>query len=439
MTGNARMSSGDRLRILLVEQNPVESKLLQELLQDSEQQKLDICAVTTLHDAIAQIKQQSFDVALIDAVSRDIQHLGLFHAIKAKAGDLPIIILIETLDQSLLHKAMDEGVQDYMLKREVDSRNLLTTIRHVVLRAQLKRLPGKPRPAAAVSKAWTKEGVDELTGLPGQALFVECLEYEIKRARRYGQLMALMFIHIDGLDAVSAQAGEEAVEAILLAYSERLKNILRASDTSGFYAENEFSCILNDLSDESDVHIIISKVETTLSAPVSFRSQRLQTRVKIGLALYPGDSEDAQGLIQCVTTALSSAQREMDSNSKVFNSRVRMQDLERFKVADAVRFALEKNELQLYLQPVLDLAQKKVVAAEAMLRWQHPDYTEIGSRDILFLAELAGLIQPVEEWLLRQACLQHRRMQQQQQQMDLKIRLHLPSGIFRNSGCPTLL
>ncbi len=433
------MSAGDRLRILLVEQNPVESKLLQELLQDSEQQKLDICALTTLHDAIAKIKQQSFDVALIDAVSRDIQHLGLFHAIKAKAGDLPIIILIETLDQSLLRKAMDEGVQDYMLKREVDSRNLLTTIRHVVLRARLKRLSSKPmRQAATVGKAWSKEGVDALTGLPGQALFVEYLEYEIKRARRYAQLMALMFIHIDGLEIILAEAGEEAVEAVLLAYSERLKNILRASDTSGFYAENKFSCILNDLSAESDVHIIISKVETTLSAPVSFRSQRLQTRVKIGLALYPGDSDDVQGLIQCANTALNSARRKTDSNSKVFNSRVRTQDLERFKVADAVRFALEKNELQLYLQPVLDLAQKNVVAVEAMLRWQHPDYAEIGSRDILFLAELAGLIQPVEEWLLRQACLQYRRMQQRQH-MELKIRLHLPSGIFRNSGCPALL
>ncbi len=431
------MPAGDSLRILLVEQNPVESKLLQELLQDPQQQTMEICALTTLHDAIAQIKQQSFDIALIDAVSRDIQHLGLFHAIKDKAGDLPIIILIDMLDKDLLRKAMDEGVQDYMLKREVDSHNLLATIRHVVLRAQLKQLPLRPSLAAAVSKTRTKEGVDELTGLPEQRLFVECLEYEVKRARRYSLLMALMFIHVDGLEAVSAQAGEEAVDAILLVYSERLKNILRASDTSGRYAENEFSCILNDLSVESDVHIIISKVETTLSAPVNFRSQRLQTSARIGLALYPGDSDDAQGLIQCANTALGSARQETGSNSKIFNSRLRAQDLERFKVADAVRFALEKNELQLYLQPVLELTQKNVIAAEAMLHWDHPDYTEISSRDILFLAELAGLVQPVAEWFLRQACLQHRRMQQEQ--MDLKIRLHMPSGIFRNSGCPALL
>ncbi len=432
------MPAGDRLRILLVEQNPVELKLLQELLQDPQQRNIDICALSTLHDAIEKIQQQSFDIALIDAVSRDVQHLGLFHAIKAKAEDLPVIILLETLDQNLLRQAMDEGVQDYMFKQEVDSSNLLTTIRHVVLRARLKRLPGKPGSVAPViSKAWTKEGLDELTGLPGQVLFIECLEYEIKRARRYSQFMALMFIHIDGLEAVFAQAGEEAVDAILLAYSERLKNILRASDTSGFYAENEFSCILNDLSAESDVHIIVSKVEASLSAPVSFCSQRLQTRIKIGLALYPDDSDDIAGLTQCARTALNSARREADSNAKVFNARVRSQDLERFKVADAVRFALEKNELQLYLQPVLDLAQKKVIAVEAMLHWQHPDYEEISSRDIMFLAELAGLIQPVGEWLLRQACLQHRRMRQQQ--MALKVRLHLPSGIFRNSGCPALL
>ncbi|VAX12076.1 diguanylate cyclase/phosphodiesterase (GGDEF & EAL domains) with PAS/PAC sensor(s) [hydrothermal vent metagenome] len=432
------MPAGDRLRILLVEQNPVELKLLQELLQDPQQRNVDVCALSTLHDAIEKIKQQSFDVALIDAVSRDVQHLGLFHAIKAKAGDLPVIILIETLDQNLLRQAMDEGVQDYIFKQEVDSSNLLMTIRHVVLRARLKRLPGKPRSVAPViSKAWKKEGLDELTGLPGQVLFIECLEYEIKRARRYSQLMALMFIHVDGLEAISAQAGEEAVDAILLVYSERLKNILRASDTSGFYAENEFSCILNDLSDESDVHIIISKVETSLSAPVSFYSQHLQTDVKIGLALYPGDSDAIAGLTHCARTALSSARQKTDSNAKIFNARVRIQDLERFKVADAVRFALEKNELQLYLQPVLGLAQKNMLVAEAMLYWQHPDYAEISSRDILFLAELAGLVQPVGEWLLRQACLQHRRMQQQQ--TDVKIRVHLPSGIFRNSGCPALL
>ncbi len=438
MTGNVGMPAGDGFKILLVEQNPVELKLLQELLQDSQQRNMDVCAVTTLDDAIEKIKQQSFDVALVDAVSHDVQHLGLFHAIKAKAGNLPVIILIETLDQDLLRQAMDEGVQDYMFKQDVDSRSLLTTIRHVVLRARLKRLPGKPRAVAqAIGKAWKKEGLDELTGLPGQSLFVECLEYEIKRARRYSQHMALMLIHVEGLEAISAQAGDDAADAVLLAYSERLKHILRASDTSGFYTENEFSCILNDLSAESDVHIIIRKVAASLSAPVSFRSQPLPTSVKIGLALYPGDSDDIAGLIQCAKTALSSARRETGSSSKVFNARVRMQDLERFKVADAVRFALEKNELQLYLQPVLDLAQKTVVAAEAILHWQHPDYAEISSRDILFLAELAGLIQPVGEWLLRQACLQHRRMQQEQ--MDVKIRLHLPSCIFRNSGCPALL
>jgi len=431
------MPADERLRLLLLEQNPVESKLLQELLQDPEYQDLEICAVSTLEDAIAQLKQHSFDVALIDAVSRDIQHLELFHAIKAHAADLPVIILIEVLDQDLLRKAMNEGVQDYMLKQEVDNSNLLTTIRHVVLRARLKRQSGKQHLAAPVGKADTKEGVDELTGLPGQGMFVECLDYEIKRAQRYSQLMALMFIHLDGLEIVSAQAGEAAVEAILLAYSERLKNILRASDTSGRYGENKFACILNDLSAQQDVHVIISKVEAALSSAVSFQSQRLEASVKIGLALYPGDSDEAQGLIQCATTALDSARQKTGVQSEVFNSHVKAQDLERFKVADAVRFALEKNELRLHLQPVLELTQKKVVAAEAMLHWQHPDYAEISSRDILFLAELAGLIQPVEEWLLRQACLLYRRMQQQQ--MDLKIRIHLPSGIFRNSGFPALL
>jgi len=431
------MPADQRLRVLLLEQNPVESKLLQELLQDPEYQDLDVCAASTPDDAIAQLKQHSFDVALIDAVSHNIQQLELFHAIKAHAADLSVIILIEVLDRDLLRQAMDEGVQDYMLKREVDSSNLLRTIRHVVLRARLKRQSGKQHLAAPAGKAETKEGVDELTGLPGREMFVECLEYEVKRAQRYSQLMALMFIHVDGLETVSAQAGEEAANAILQVYSERLKNILRASDTSGRYGENKFACILNDLSAQQDVHVIISKVEGALSAAVSFQSQRLEASVKIGLALYPGDSDEVQGLMRCANTALDSARQKTGVQSEIFNSHVKAQDLERFKVADAVRFALEKNELRLYLQPVMELTQKNVVAAAATLHWQHSDYAEISSRDILFLAELAGLIQPVEEWLLRQACLQYRRMQQQQ--MDLKIRINLPSGIFRNSGFPAQL
>ncbi len=442
MTGKPSIPGMNQLRLLLVEQNPVESKLLQELLLDSEHasgdgQSLEICAVNTLEDALVQIKQRSFDIALIDAVSRDIQHLGLFHAIKAKARNLAIIILIEQLDRTLLRQAMDEGVQDYLIKREVTSSNLLATIRHVALRTRLRQQSAE-QVRSIPHYTDTKEGLDGLTGLPQQALFLDCLEYEIKRARRYSQLMALMFIHIDGLDIIYEQAGEPGVNALLLAYSARLKNVLRASDTTGHYTEHAFACILNDLSEQQDVHVVISKVEAALTAPVSFQSQLLATTsVKIGLALYPGDSNDAQKLVQCVNTALNSARQKTGLQAEVFNSHIRAQDLDRFKVADAVRYALEKNELRLYLQPVLALAQKKVVAVEASLHWQHPDYAEVSSRDILFLAELAGLIQPLEEWFLRQACLQHQRRPEQQK--DLKIRLHLPSGIFRNSSFPELL
>jgi len=441
MTGNAIIER-EKFRLLLVEQNPVESKLLQELLLDSKHQSadwqnLEICAVNTLEDALVELKHQSFDIALIDAVSRDIQHLGLFHAIKDKARNLAIIILIEQLDQTLLHRAMDQGVQDYLLKREVTSSNLLATIRHVALRSRLRQqsveqLRGIP------ACANTKDGLDALTGLPQQTLFVECLDYETKRARRYSQLMALMFIHIDGLDMAYKQAGEQGVNALLLAYSERLKNVLRASDTTGHYAEHAFACILNDLSEQQDVHVVISKVEAALAAPVSFQSQLLSsTSIKIGLALYPGDSNDSQGLIQCVNTALESARQKTGNQAEVFNSYIRAQDIERFKVADAVRYALEKNELRLYLQPVLTLTQKTIVAVEASLHWQHPDYAEISSRDILFLAELAGLIQPLEEWFLRQACLQHQHRPEQQK--NLKLRLPLSSSIFRSSSFPSLL
>jgi len=448
----AENTTNAKPRLLLVEQNPVESKLLQELLLDhpsapslpntselsnSKPLNFDITAVSSLEEAIEQVRQHSFDIALVDAVSRDIQHLGLFHAIKAEAADLPVIILIEKLDQKLLHKAMSEGIQDYLLKQEVDSNNLLKTIHHVILRARLQRLSTVQAQAIPIGTATTKDGVDEVTGLPRQPLFVDCLEYEVRRARRYSQLMALMFIHVEGLDEVKAQLGEEAVAAILQEYAGRLKNILRASDTTGLYKNDEFACILNDLSAQEDVHIIINKVEMALSAAINFQSQSLTVKTKIGLALYPGDSSEVQELIKCAGIALDKARKNNDAQSEIYNSHVTEQDLERFKVADAVRHAMEKKELRLHLQPILNLAQKTVIAVEAMLYWEHSDYAEISSRDILFLAELAGLIQPVEEWLLRQACTAYKHIQQRQ--AELKLRLHLPSGIFRNSGFPILL
>ncbi len=431
---------------MLVEQNPVELKLLQELLLDpefsnlqqgtAERQKLEVCAVNTLHDAIAKIKQYCFDIALVDSVSRDIQNLVLFNAIKDEAGDLPVIILIDEPDQNLLRKAMGNGVQDYMLKREVNSSNLFTTINHVVLRARIKRQSAAPI-LTTVPDGQTSiiADVDELTGLPRQKLFLECLEYELKRARRYSQHMALMFIHVEGVkDHAIAEN-----EVVLRACSERLGCVLRASDSVGRYDEQTFACILNDLSRQEDVHVIIRKVEVALSVPVNFQSQALalELKTKIGLALYPGDSDEMGGLIQSANTAINSARQKTGNQSEVFNSYIRAQDLERFKVADAVRHALEKDELRLHFQPVLELEQKKVIVAEAELYWEHPDYAEISSQDILFLAELAGLIQPVGEWFLRQACMQLKHLHQQQ--ADLKMRLHMPSGMLRSSGFPALL
>ena len=442
MTGSKCISANNQIRLLLVEPNPVESKLLQELLldqtpSDSGRQTLEVCAVGSLEDAIAQLKQHSFDIALIDSVSRDIQQLVLFNAIKAKASDLPTIILIDEPDQQLLRKAMDEGVQDYLLKREVNSSNLLTTISHVVLRAQLKRKSDASPLTAAGESAISGQEIDELTGLPRQALFLECLEYELKRARRYSQYMALMFIHVQEMGGEQAQADNKSDEMIRQVYAERLKSILRASDTTGLYGDNQFACILNDLSEQEDVHVILRKVESALSVPVQAQSGELNATIKIGLALYPGDSDGADGLIQCASAALEGARQKRGVQSEVFNTHVRAQDIERFKVADAVRHALEKNELRLHVQPVLELEQKNVVVAEAQLYWEHLDYAEISSRDILFLAELAGLIQPVAEWLLRQACMQFRSLQQQQ--ANLKMRVHMPSGILRNTGFPALV
>lgn len=428
------MPADEQLRLLLIEPNPVEARLLQELLQEPADSGMAVFLADSPATASSLLAQQTFDLALVDAVTPEGQQLTLFHSLRAAPAPPPVILLIEHPDPVLLHQATGEGVQDYLLKREVDSASLRTTIRHVVLRARLHRQ------AARASSAAIGEGIDALTGLPGPELLLECLDYEGQRAQRYAQNMALMLIEVAELDQGGEHGGgavdEQVRAAVLPVLAERLKNVLRASDTTGRYGEG-FACILNDLSELEDIHVIIRKVETALSAPVSFRERLFPLSIKAGLALYPGDSGDVRELMQCAATALEAARRKEGSCAEIFNPQVRMPDLDRFKVADAVRFALEKKELQLRLQPVLSLPEQQIVAAEAQLYWAHGDYAEIGSRDILFLAELAGLSQPLEEWMLRQAC--ELLGQLPPQAADMKIRLPLPSGIFRNTGFPGLL
>ncbi|MCW9023913.1 MAG: HDOD domain-containing protein [Gammaproteobacteria bacterium] len=419
------------LRLLLLEDNPVEKKLLQESLQSGPDISIDIYPASDPRTALQQIKRMPFDLALVSASLSHTLCLTFLQTIYNETDAPPVILMLESPDPDFLSQATAIGVQDYLIKYEVDNHNLLSMIQHVVERAQLTK-------NGFGSSSPVKEGHDTLTGLPEQALFLESLEEELQHAQRYSQLLGLMFINIENLDGLYNHFGEQAIDALLKTYAEQLQNVLRTNDITARYSDNEFACILSDLSHEQDVNIVIDKVLNTLTKPLQIDNRVISTHVQLGVALYPKDASDPSTLLQCAYSALIESRKTSDNHFEVYSAKSSKNELEQFKITAAVRYALSKKQLRLRFQPVLSLDNQKITYSSAQLYWDHPEFHEFSSKDFLFLAEMGGLIWPVAEWLILKACEQYQSWQQQGLS-PAKIRIELPSSLFRKKDFPDMV
>jgi len=253
---------------------------------------------------------------------------------------------------------------------------------------------------------------DALTDLPNRILFHDRLSLAILHAHRRKQILAVMFIDLDHFKNVNDTLGHSAGDEVLVAVAERLKACLREEDTVARVGGDEFLLLLTGVSRESDVAGMARKILKALADPFTLKNRELFLSASIGVGLYPDDGADAETLVTNVDSAMYRAKEAGRNNFQYFTPHMQEASQERAYLESGLRRALPRREFALHYQPVLALASRRVLGLEALVRWNHPERGLLGPKEFIGLAEDAGLIVAIGDWILHKACQEARRLQE---------------------------
>ena len=245
---------------------------------------------------------------------------------------------------------------------------------------------------------------DTLTNLPNRALAKDRLEQLLSQARRHQHAVAVMFLDLDNFKTVNDSLGHGAGDTLLCLVSERLLSCVRDSDTVARLAGDEFLLLLGDVQDEEAITAVATKVMQQLARPFSINALDVVATASLGIAVYPRDGADMDGLLKNADLAMYRAKDAGRNAFRFFDPAMNESVVEHLHMASGLRTALGNGELRVHYQPQFDLRSGRVIGAEALLRWKHPTLGFIPPNKFIPVAERAGLITEVGAWVLEQAC-----------------------------------
>ena len=254
---------------------------------------------------------------------------------------------------------------------------------------------------------------DALTDLPNRRLVEDRIQQTIAWARRTDAQFAVMFIDLDKFKSINDTLGHNVGDQLLQMVAQRLIESLRAEDTVGRQGGDEFIVLLASLSAAEDSAVVAQKILSALSAPFVINGQDLHTGASIGIAVYPQDGEDVETLLKNSDTAMYHAKEAGRSNYQFFAQTMNAAAAERLLLESSLRQAIDRNQLLLHYQPLVNIADGRIVATEALVRWNHPELGLISPARFIPIAEDSGVIIPLGDWVLRRACYQLKQWREQ--------------------------
>lgn len=254
---------------------------------------------------------------------------------------------------------------------------------------------------------------DELTGLPNRALFKNRIEHELRKAKRDHAFVGIVFIDIDFFKHVNETLGHTVGDILLQSAASRFKQAFRESDTLARFGGDEFTVIIPDLKQPEEIERVLQNILDQFKAPFAILEHELYVTVSIGYSFYPLDETDPEMLLSNAEAAMYAAKETGRNTFRRYNSEMISLLNNYVDVHHGLIKAIEKGEFLLYYQPQFDIASEKIIGAEALIRWNHPEKGIVNPGEFIQIAEKTGLIVPIGEWVLRTACQQVKTLHKQ--------------------------